>query len=47
METLGFNVIYNIPYRSDLNPIENVFSIAKNIFKRKRLNMVSNNEKII
>ena len=46
MDELSFNYIYGPAYSPDLNPIESVFSIAKNIIKRKRLAGIVNGYKV-
>ncbi len=38
----NLNIIYNIPYSCDMNPIENVFGIVKAKFRN--LNIMSNQE---
>ena len=42
MDELGMRYIYGPAYSPDLNPIESVFSIAKNIIKKKRLAAIVN-----
>jgi transposase len=37
--------IFNLPYRPEYNPIENVFSLVKNSFKRKKLNNIMREER--
>ena len=39
---LGVQIIWNVPYSPEYNPIEGAFSIVKNHFKRERLNAMLN-----
>jgi len=39
-------IIFNIPYMPILNPIERVFSIIKNKYKRLKMNRYQNNQKL-
>jgi transposase len=40
MKELGIPAIFNLPYRPEHNPIENVFSLVKNKYKRMKLQSV-------
>ena len=42
-EKLEFELIFNLPYSPENNPIENVFSIVKNEYRRIKLAKVANN----
>ena len=44
MDELGIPAIYNVPYQPDLNPTEACFSKIKNYYRRKKLNMLVNEE---
>lgn len=41
---MGIYYIKNVPYSPQLNPIENVFSLIKNAFKRNRLQALQNGD---
>ena len=44
-EELGLEVIFNKPYSPDFNPIESVFSIVKNHYKRAKFECENNSRK--
>lgn len=46
MDELGIPSIYNVPYQPDYNPTEACFSKIKNYYKRKKLNLLVNEEEI-
>ena len=46
MDELGIRYIYNAPYSPDFNPIENTFSVASQMIKRRRLEAIMRGEKI-
>jgi hypothetical protein len=41
-QDLGLNVIWNVPYRPQYQPIESIFSIVKGYYKKRRLHMLAN-----
>lgn len=45
MDTLGIAYIYGVPYSPEYMPIEFVFSMLKNIFKKIRIAKLVNNKK--
>ena len=44
MDELGIKPIYNVPYQPDLNPTEACFSKIKNHYRRRKLNMLVNDD---
>ena len=42
LEELNFEVIWNVPYKPELNAIEYVFSMVKRNYKRMKLNSYVN-----
>ena len=44
LQELEIEPIYNVPYQPDLNPTEACFSKIKNHYRRRKLNMLVNNE---
>jgi len=46
LEELEIEPIFSVPYQPDLNPTESCFSKIKNYYKRKKLNMIMNEEDI-
>jgi transposase len=42
----GMRAIYNIPYSPQYNPIERVWAIIKNRYKRKKLEIVGSGVKL-
>jgi len=46
LEEAGISPIYNIPYRPQYNPIERVWSIVKNRYKRKTLEIVGQGQPV-
>ena len=45
LDELSIRYIYNPIYSPDFNPIENIFSIAKRMVKKKRLQAIMSDEK--
>ena len=46
-EELNIEVIWNVPYSPEYNPIENVFSVVKAYYKKKRLNLIVNDKPVV
>ena len=46
MDELEIRGIYNVPYQPDYNPTEACFSKIKNYYKRRKLNLLVNDEEI-
>ena len=46
MDELDIESIYNVPYQPDFNPTEACFSKIKNYYKRKKLNLLVNEEEL-
>ena len=46
MDELGIPSIYNVPYQPSFNPSEACFSKIKNYYKRRKLNILLNDEEI-
>ena len=44
LNELAIEPIYSVPQQPDLNPTESCFSKIKNHYKRKKLNMLMNEE---
>ena len=44
LSRLGIEYIFNVPYQPDFNPCESCISKIKNNYKRKKLNMLLNEE---
>ena len=44
LQELEIEPIYNVPYQPDLNPTEACFSKIKNHYRRRKLNMLVNDE---
>ena len=46
LNELGIEPVYSVPQQPDLNPTESCFSKIKNYYKRRKLNMLMNEEHI-
>ena len=46
LNELGIEPVYSVPQQQDLNPTESCFSKIKNHYKRRKLNMLMNEEHI-
>ena len=46
-EELNIEVIWNVPYSPEYNPIENLFSVVKAYYKKKRLNLIANSKPVV
>jgi transposase len=46
LKEAGIYAIYNIPYSPQYNPIERVWGIVKHHYKRRKLQIVAQNQKV-
>lgn len=44
-KNMDIPLIFNLPYRPEFNPIENVFSLVKNTYKRLKINAIVKDKK--